>query len=342
MRKLQILACGVAFISFELFRGGVSWEPHLDALTTILSSKGVDDASVRHGSTTEMAMVQDDTSTVREPQMSTLEDTAEHFLTGAIIWFESLSVASTGKAPKLLDHYDTLLADGQIDLVNVAGFQNWIATIIGEIGALREWKSQAEKERNFSFWTLFERGDAIRKRLGERILALRAEISQTLPAFDGTQVDAAATYLVMADPALHAQAVRRAITLVFAHAAQVYLYCTTSKSNAALDEIICSVAATASALQDLRAICDGQVLRSLVWPICIAGCMASGLTLQNFFQSLIEGLGEEAHVFGNSRNVLKVMQTCWARRAAGTIDPKGSYCDWMTAMELTGQRILLV
>jgi len=274
--------------------------------------------------------------------MSTLEDTAEQFLTGAIVWFESLSVASTGKAPKLLDHYNILLVDGQIDLVNVAGFQNWIVTIIGEIGALREWKSEAEKERNFSFWRLFERGDAIRKCLGERILALRTEISQTLPVFDGTQIEAAATYLVMADPALHAQAVRRAITLVFAHAAQVYLYCTLSEPNVALDEIICSVAATASALQDLRAICDSQVLRSLVWPICIAGCMASGITLQSFFQGLIEGLGEEAHVFGNSRSVLKIMQTCWETRTAGIGNVKGSYCDWMTAMELTGQRVLLV
>lgn len=342
MRKLQVLACGVAFISFELFRGGVSWEPHLNALTTILSSMAHDRFNA--GSRTTRAEVPRDSASAipKASHTNTLADTAEHFLTGAIIWFESLSVASTAKAPKLLEDYETLLADSQVDLANVAGFHNWIATIIGEIGALREWKTEAEQSNNLSFWKLFERGDDIRKRLSTQIQVLRSDIARTFPIVDGTQIDAAAAYMVMADATLHAQAVRRAVTLVFAHAAQVYLFCTTSEPNPALEEISSSVSATASALQDLRAICDSQVLRSLVWPICIAGCMASESALQGFFQGLIEGLGEEAHVFGNSRNVLKVMQTCWEYRAARASNNKAKYCDWMMAMELNGQRILLV
>lgn len=293
------------------------------------------------GLTTPRSLVASPSDVTSQSQVQRLEDTAESFLTGSIIWFESLSCASTGRTPRLLDKYQTLLLQGDIDLANIAGFQSWIAVIIGEVAALNVWKREAEGSNTLSLWQLFERGDSIRRRLGEHIDVLKAELANIIPAADGPQVDFATAYLVMADPALHAQAVRRAVTLVFAQAALVYLHTTISGANPALAEIAMSVSATANALQELRAIADSQHLRSLVWPICLAGSMAAEQSLQDFFRGLIQGLGEEALIFGNSGSVFRIMEKCWDYRR-GEIHDGERYCDWTKAMELTGQRILLV
>jgi hypothetical protein len=272
-----------------------------------------------------------------------LEDTAEHFLIGAIIWFESLSCASTGRVPRLLQDYPNLLLSSDIDMTNIAGFQSWIVFVIGEIGALRAWKTEEEYSNRLSIWKLYERGSAIRQRLDKHIETLRSEISDSIPVTNGALGDATAVYLVMANPSLYAQAVRRVVTLVFAHAAQVYLHTTISGPHPTLEEVTTSVTATMNALNDLRAISDSQNLRSLVWPICIAGCMANDATTQSFFRDLLEGLGEEARVFGNSGSVLRIMEKCWEhRRSQDLSDSSNGDCDWMKAMELTGQMILLV
>lgn len=317
-KNLQVLACGVQFISFELFRGGINvWEPHLRYLAAALPQTYLDGKSeegTRNGAHNAKG----------------LEDTAEEFLTGSTLWFDIIACASTGQGPLMADRHH-LLRSGRIDLANIIGCQSWIALLIGEIAQLQE----DGRRHMLNTWELVERGSPIRKRLEHGLQVLRSEI-------DKASTTLGHTYIMLNATAL-AQAVHRAVTLVFACATQVYLNTSVTGAYPHSPEVRTSVADTAEALRDMRAVCDLQASRSLVWPICIAGCMAEDPALQTFFGDTIVDLGEEAHDFGNSITVLGIMKRCWSfwqeKRTAGA--ERQGY-SWLTAMEETEQRVLLV
>ncbi|KAI4729881.1 hypothetical protein E4T49_02299 [Aureobasidium sp. EXF-10728] len=230
------------------------------------------------------------------------------------------------------------LLQGQIDLANIIPCQPWVALAIDDIAALSVWKADAISTSNLSFWKLFEQGNLIRKRLEQGIARLRTEVDESFTALGVSHLGTTGAYLVRADPGVQQEAIKRAITLVFANAAHVYLNIIISGADPKLDDVRNSVIDTMNALQGLQLICDAQALRNLTWPICIAGSMAEDATTQSYFQSLIQDLGEEAHAFGNTKTTLQIMQRCWISRKD---DRSGSW-DWVTAMESLGQRVLLV
>lgn len=332
-RRLQILACGVQFISFELFRGGTSqWQVHLDALATVVRSMTVVDP-VNGGP----SLGSHDPSTPGGIEPHRMESNAEHFLVGAVLWFDVMSCASTNESPRL--HYEAPgLLQCQIDLANIIGCQPWVALAVGDIATLSAWKREAISTSSLSFWKLFEQGDPIRKRLGDGIASLRAEIDESFATLGLSHLGTMGAYLVLTNPRVQQEAFKRAITLVFAHAAQVYLNTVISAADPKLDDVRNSVVDTMNALQELQFICDAQALRNLIWPICIAGSMAEDAPTKSYFQSLIQDLGEEAHAFGNTTDTLRIMQKCWASRK----DNEPGLWDWFTAMESLGQRVLLV
>jgi hypothetical protein len=331
-RRLQILACGVSFLSFELFRGGTSqWQVHLDALATVVRGMTVD--SMNDGPSPGSY----DPATPSGIEPHRMESNAENFLVGAVLWFDVMSCASTNEAPRLYPEALGLL-QGQIDLANIIGCQPWVALAVGDIATLSAWKTEAISTSSLSFWNLFERGDPIRKRLGDGIASLRAEIDESFAALGLSHLGTMGAYLVLTNPGVQQEAIKRAITLVFAHAAQVYLNTVISGADPKLDDVRNSVVDTMNALQELQFICDAQALRNLIWPICIAGSMAEDTSTQAYFQGLIQDLGEEAHAFGNTADTLQIMQRCWTSReenSHGTLN-------WADAMESLGQRVLLV
>jgi hypothetical protein len=331
-RRLQILACGVSFLSFELFRGGTSqWQVHLDALATVVRCMTVESMNDNTSSGSH------DPGLPNGIEPHRMESNAENFLVGAVLWFDVMSCASTNEAPRLNPQALGLL-QGQIDLANIIGCQPWVALAVGDIASLSAWKTEAISTSSLSFWTLFERGDPIRKRLGDGIASLRAEIDESFAALGLSHLGTMGAYLVLTNPGVQQEAIKRAITLVFAHAAQVYLNTVISGADPKLDDVRKSVVDTMNALQELQFICDAQALRNLIWPICIAGSMAEDSSTQAYFQSLIQDLGEEAHSFGNTADTLQIMQRCWASRD----DNNSGTFNWADAMESMGQRVLLV
>jgi hypothetical protein len=331
-RRLQILACGVSFLSFELFRGGTSqWQVHLDALATVVRGMTVDSMD---DSTSPRSY---DTGIPSGTEPHRMESNAENFLVGAVLWFDIMSCASINEAPRL--HSEALeYLQGKIDLANIIGCQPWVALAVGDISALSAWKIEAKATSSLSFWKLFERGDPIRRRLEDGIASLRAGIDESFAALGLSHLGTMGAYLVLTNPGVQQEAIKRAITLVFAHAAQVYLNTVISGADPKLDDVRKSVVDTMNALQELQFICDAQALRNLIWPICIAGSMAEDSSTQAYFQSLIQDLGEEAHAFGNTADTLRIMQRCWASRD----DNSSGTWNWADAMKSLGQRVLLV
>lgn len=325
-RNLQVLACGVEFISFELFRGGIDqWDPHLKHLATWLSQTYKDQEWKRTNVSSQVPV------SIGSPHGSHgMEDTAEKFLTGAILWFDILACASTGKAPLMQDSHDSLLRSGHIDLANIVGCQAWVALLISEIAQIQE-----EHRRNtLDQWELVERGNPIRIRLANGISTLRREIDEAFSNFGQVPI--------VLNASAHGKAIQRAVTLAFAHATQVYLNTTVTGAYPYNPEVRNGVRDTARALQEMRKITDPQASRSLVWPICIAGSMAEDPVQQGYFRNLIVDLGEQAHDFGNSVTVLRIMEKCWEHWRNRTQGGEMKGYTWLSAMEKNDKRVLLV
>ncbi|KAI9730862.1 MAG: hypothetical protein M1834_005580 [Cirrosporium novae-zelandiae] len=342
-KQIEVLACGVQLISFELFRGGISeWQMHLDAATALVSTMEESRQTQSHTSSSSSSAC----STQNSPTHTTwieeeaekdepdaLEETALRFLTGVVLWMDVCACASTGRAPHLLHHHHTLLRSNRIDLQNICGCDSWVLIQIAQTASLNGWKLETQSQNSLSVWDLVERGRVIHQHLADGITQVLQD-PHTSPSEPNTT-------------SITTQ-IRKSITLIYAHAAQVYLHTVISGPSPTLPEIRTSVRSTVSHLQELRHLCsDPQAIRGLVWPVCIAGCMAEE-PLKGFFRNLIEEVGQEAREFGNLSTVLRVMEMCWDRRRVsggmGGIggEEEGGLWDWRRAMEGLRMRVLLI
>ncbi|KAL1999797.1 hypothetical protein VTN02DRAFT_5983 [Thermoascus thermophilus] len=323
-RQIEILACGVQLISFQLFQGGVSdWQVHVNAVAALISSIE-DDRQAR----LELSGQTSGNTPSPGGSAPSSEDAALNFLTTVVVWFDIAACASTGTAPKLLRHHPALLRSGRADMPNVMGCRAWVIETIGQIAALVAWKeARLARGDGLSVWELVERGRGIQNQLQAGIAGLEAEAETGHDAPDPTTP------------------IQCAVTLTFACAAQVYLHVTVSGAHPSLPEIRLAVSRTLSALHGLiRVTNDRQSIRGVIWPLCIAGCMAepeeSGLA--DAFRALVVDMGDDAREFGNSSTVLAVMEKCWTERRAGTDPERRGTWDWRRAMAALGASVLLI
>jgi transcription factor-like protein len=84
---------------------------------------------------------------------------------------------------------------------------------------------------------------------------------------------------------------------------------------------------------------DRDLVRNLLWPVCIAGCMAMS-EHESYGRHLISSISGDRWSFGYPSKVLKIMEECWSLRKCqpGVV----SAVDWMTAMKNPDIRVLLV
>lgn len=237
-----------------------------------------------------------------------MEDAALPFLVAVVIWFDLVSCASTGAAPRL--PYAALMLDRKINLGKVMGCANWAMIVIGDLAALNAWKHHARQTRTLNVRELVSRGQAIETRLEEGLAMLE---SQGTAAQSGV-------------PAYQAEPpVNRIVSRIFASAARVQLHTILSGAFPHLPEVLAAVERTISALEMVQ---DFQDMRGLIWPLCITGCMADS-SQQPFFERLIKNvLGDSPQDFGNSTAVLEIMRKCWHGRE---VDDSQEW-DWERAM----------
>jgi hypothetical protein len=96
------------------------------------------------------------------------------------------------------------------------------------------------------------------------------------------------------------------------------------------------VSRTIEAFQKLP---DLAVMRNLVWPFCIAGCMA-GEEQENFFRRIEPTTSSLLPRFGISCKALAIVEECWRLRKFNILG--ANYVDWNTGMESLRLNVLLV
>lgn len=315
--NIQILACMIQLISFELFHGGVSnWQVHLRAASElILILHEVSNGGIPSSETSLIS-----SQCFNHPYAHSLESitsgitvsrdsAALDFFTGAIIWMDALSCVSTGSHPWLSEFHNRLLSakksdsskpdpskcDHKIQLPSIMGCENWAMIMISEIAWLGTWRKKHEEEKtiniNFNQQLLITEQN-IRSRLESKnsetlknLTALRAIHHGSPPHYHTHLYNKHTIYI---------------ITHIFASTALIYLQMAITDTIIPADiDILLH-----NTINAMRMIPDPQMFRGLVWPLAVAGCLASAKTDQDFFKEVIRGVLVDGCTssFGNLRD----------------------------------------
>ena len=108
----------------------------------------------------------------------------------------------------------------------------------------------------------------------------------------------------------------------------------TTRTVALLLSSAVSVAFSMAALGELT---NKDLVRNLLWPVCIAGCMATG-EHEPCWRDLLSNVSRDRWSFSYPSKVLTIMEECWRLRKC---KPETGV-DWRTAMESLNIRVLLV
>lgn len=197
--------------------------------------------------------------------------------------------------------------------------------LIRDIAILDAWKDEMRCNGTLSMRELISKVEVLEQRLERGIRLVSDQISNDGTSKNDKKRSHADTLL---------------ITRTFAFAATVYLHVTVSGANPAVLEIIAGVQQTLEALKAL----PSNLLRCVVWPLCIAGCMAAPteeISWQRFVHT--SGMTSSAQAFGNVSQAWSVVETCWImRKYEKASTGKRLETDWTSAMQTMGYRVLLI
>lgn len=225
-----------------------------------------------------------------------------------------ISCASTRSSPFLQLNHIFLLERAEIGLEYLTGCMNWAMVFILEISLLDTWRREAEKAHKLSIVELTNRGSQIEERLRGRLANIENQPSTGISL----------------ERTLEPPCVQ--ITRIFALSALTYLHVVISGPYPELPEITESVSKTIDAFQSLT---DPKLLRQLVWPFCVSGCLALDKQ-HDIFRQLVSAAEITPSTVGTCFEAFKVIEECWETRTRCS-----SGCDWATIMNQRGHYILL-
>lgn len=245
-------------------------------------------------------------------------DCAINVILGSFISFDIISSASTRSTPLLNINHLQVLEYLDISLESLIGCRNSVMALILEISLLEIWKKEAQRAHRLSIADLAKRGSQIQERLRQEIASIE-DISSAGPSLcNPSGIIPAPTH--------------PEISKVFALSALTYLHVVISGAYPELAEIAESVSETIVAFKSLK---DPRLLRRVVWPFCISGCLA--LEKQHdFFRDLVSRAEITQWTPGTCFEALQIMGECWKARTTSS-----ESCDWVTAMKRRGSYVLL-
>ncbi|KIJ66898.1 hypothetical protein HYDPIDRAFT_108850 [Hydnomerulius pinastri MD-312] len=233
------------------------------------------------------------------------------FIIKTSMWFDVLASATLVRKPKFLDvikdlygpqtaffEHEPDIPMEEYSMMTVMGCENHIVLALAEIANLAHWKDQHSRAGNLSVPELVKRGHKI-----EEIL----------------KKPSASHFDITMDSAKKRAKTRRLTSEVFRASAHVYLHSVISGDFPQCPEIIEAVNET---VKCLKAAEEGQtgrsVVRSVVFSICICGCLTEDRNHQQYFLTRLQ---EQQHdPFGNCPQVLLLIQEVWRRRSRESVD----------------------
>uniref|UniRef100_A0A8H7Y332 Zn(2)-C6 fungal-type domain-containing protein n=1 Tax=Psilocybe cubensis TaxID=181762 RepID=A0A8H7Y332_PSICU len=248
-------------------------------------------------------------------------------LVKATLWLDVFSSMSTLRPPKFLPLWQKLLGEKNfydLDLPRsmhmeaLTGCPDEALLAIAEISALAHWKTSQIRNGCLSYPDLIRRGTVIEQQL-------RRQTEQSV-ATDGVQ-----TGLGSANATHPSVEERSLIANIFREAADLYLHSVLSNSTPGVPEIGSCVTTIVRLFTQLPA---SEVDRTLVFPICLAGCMTNDSTVRDFFKGRLRLLNES---YGNLLQTRRLMEAVWQKRDIG-----GKEVDFRETIREQGLKLLLI
>ncbi|KAL7906506.1 fungal-specific transcription factor domain-containing protein [Trichoderma velutinum] len=235
------------------------------------------------------------------------------FHVAVIIFADIISATILGDTPTLREYHSLLINDGSgpkdsrrllLDLEDSVGCQSWILLLIADIASLVEGKKQGRVSRD----DLLVEGNRIAEKLQHGITNLKDNL--------GKPVASIGSFHAYSNPEALSQTIdTTSYSLIWAHATVLYLFVTTSGWQEQHEIIQESVL---SAIQILDKISSPAVLRSLAWPFCVVGCLAS-TDQEETFRRIASRMGTLS-AFGTLFEALRIMEQVWSTRGERDVE----------------------
>ncbi|ORY56612.1 fungal-specific transcription factor domain-containing protein [Pseudomassariella vexata] len=274
-------------------------------------------------------------------EVPSAEQAAFRFSSALLIFDDIIASTVLQEQPRLYDYYRSLLGtvdsiyEPPINLEAVVGCQNWVLLQIADIAVLDAWKQRCKGAGNLDVMELVRRATAIKDSL--EIHLTRLETDPVVLSGAGNNKGSSLLDVFTAgsdDPGTPASQ-RSLVTRVWAHAALVYLFVVVSGWQPASADIRYHVSRIIELLT--RQISPPALLRTMVWPFCVAGCLAEPAQ-EAHLRAIVEVL-QPPSVFGTARKALEIMEKVWRSRDAG--GDLASH-DLATCFRSQGDLVLLV
>lgn len=331
-RQIHALEGIVQLLMLETAMASVAdWDVHLSAAVTvfveIFREHAVQDG-MWHLSSILLALHKPsmlDDVRIRVPIWNA-DQAAFRFFTAMLIYADILSSVSLRSPPRLYHGYRSLIEDENernestsdttqlLQMKSYIGFQGWVLLLIGEISALDAWNRSYERQY----------GDCREEELGRRSKDLEQQLQQglkdmrepTSPLCDTSPADKHAI-----------------VAMIWMHAAKVYLSVVENGWQPTSHSIQNDVESVLTLLGQLSPeIC----LRSLIWPLCVAGFLATAEQEQPF-RDLLSALGP-LHALGAAKIALGLLERVWRLRYELQKDAWGI----AECFEAGGNKVLLI
>jgi hypothetical protein len=244
---------------------------------------------------------------------------AYRFFSSAIMWYKFQSYAATGTM-LITVCAEFQLSDLCTSLSDFTGCDDWITQQVLNIIELAHWKEKMKSKKQLSNRELTTRALKVDRKIKSQMIALSARIECSSPLdFFGNP---------------HAY-IKLLVTRIFGYSTLIYLYTIESGPCPDVSEIHINVS---KSIEAFKALPQAELIRSLPWPLCIAGSMATG-DQQAAFLEIASKAKINRFPFGSSKHALAIMEECWRMRKSEDVVQEN--VDWRIAMRNLGLNILL-
>ena len=266
------------------------------------------------------------------------EQAGFRFFTGLLVFIDIIASTSLEQPPRLIEYHPHLLADldnGEPDfgmvpvqLSSLVGCQNWVLLAVSRITLLDAWKKDMKKAAGLSTIELVDRASHISRTLNDGI-------SRLDKATSGPRKDNSLNFRSYVNGHLSTSSRSSTIpTRIWAHAAHIYLAVVVSGWQPSNAEIRRGVS---QMLDLLRTVDCSTHLRTLAWPLCVAGCMSEAGSHEQELRNLLTGM-DELSMVGALGEARKTMERVWENRE--TLDRET--WDLAACFRILGAPVLLV
>ncbi|KAK4501431.1 hypothetical protein PRZ48_007240 [Zasmidium cellare] len=227
---------------------------------------------------------------------------------GILVALDVIGSATCGR-PLQTWPFPCSVALADTSVAEMTGCLPWVFQKILDIINLRSWKLSAMAAGSLNVTELADRASAIEQSILEQLRATTTS---------------------------HQDICSKQVTEVYAHATEVFLHNTTSGAHPDVSNIRDAVTDTIAAIERLG---RAQLLWSLAWPICVAGCMA-GDEYDTFFAGIEDGAWGDVDYSFKLRRALSVVRECRRLRRksplGASMQQRRGY-DWLDAMQSLGK-----